>query len=129
MRAMLSERKRAFTETMGSTGPPSGVREKDIQVPSREPGRSITCRVHSPASETAPKEGGPLFVIFHGGGFCLGGLENEELHCRIFAKEVGVVMLNVDYRLAPENKFPAAPEDAWDVVKWVGIWKQREVAE
>ncbi|KAI9661182.1 MAG: hypothetical protein M1821_009509 [Bathelium mastoideum] len=118
MRAMLSERKRALTRTMGSTSPPAGVTEKDIQIPSRDVGRSIPCRVHAPTPETAPKEGSPLFVIFHGGGFCLGGLENEELHCRIFAKEFGVVMLNVDYRLAPENKFPAASNDAWDVVKW-----------
>ncbi|KAL9081013.1 MAG: hypothetical protein Q9157_000329 [Trypethelium eluteriae] len=118
MRAMLSERKRKLTATMGGSGPPTGITEKDIQVPSRESGRTITCRVHSPSPETAPREGSPLFVIFHGGGFCLGGLENEELLCRAFAKELGVVMLNVDYRLAPENPFPAAPEDAWDIVKW-----------
>ena len=119
MRAELADRKRALAAKRGDADPPAGVTEKDIQIPSREAGRSITCRVYAPTSETAPKEGSPLIFFFHGGGFCLGTLENEEWLCRTFTKELGFVTLNLDYRLAPENKFPAASDDAWDAVKWV----------
>ncbi|KAI9699525.1 MAG: hypothetical protein M1820_007156 [Bogoriella megaspora] len=117
MRAKLTARKRALTAAVGGAQVPANVKEKDIQVPSRDSGRTITCRVHAPIPDATPKEGSPLFVMFHGGGFCLGGLENEELQSRLFAQE-GVTVLNVDYRLAPEHPFPAAAEDAWDVVKW-----------
>ena len=57
--------------------------------------------------------------MLHGGGWCLGGLENEELNCRNFAQQLGCVCLNVDYRLAPEHPFPAAVNDSWDALKWV----------
>lgn len=57
--------------------------------------------------------------MLHGGGWCLGGLENEELNCRNFAQRLGCVCLNVDYRLAPEHPFPAAVNDSWDALKWV----------
>lgn len=58
-------------------------------------------------------------MVLHGGGFCLGGLENEELNCRNFAEKLGAVCVNVDYRLAPEHPFPAAVDDSWDALKWV----------
>jgi acetyl esterase/lipase len=54
----------------------------------------------------------------HGGGFCLGGLTDEEGHCRLFAKTFGASCINIDYRLAPEYKQPTAAHDCWDVLTW-----------
>lgn len=54
----------------------------------------------------------PLLVYFHGGGFVLGSLDSHDSLCRFLARHAGVAVLAVDYRLAPENPFPAAVDDA-----------------
>lgn len=53
-----------------------------------------------------------LLVYFHGGGWVLGGLDSADSVCRFLATHAGVAVLSVDYRLAPEHRFPAAPDDA-----------------
>ena len=58
-------------------------------------------------------------VMLHGGGFCLGGLDNEALLCRRWCEELNGVAINVDYRLSPEYKFPVPVYDCYDAVKWV----------
>lgn len=80
-------------------------------------GHKITVRIHSP--ETAPSSGSPLGVIYHGGGWCIGGLINEELLCRLMVTKYGMVVVNVDYRLGPEHKFPLGHNDCYDATKWV----------
>ena len=89
--------------------------EEDRQIPVRD-GSSITVRIHKP--KTPPKNGCPIFVVYHGGGFVFGGLENEVLLCRSFT-ELGGIAVNVDYRLAPEHPFPVPIVDAYDALKWV----------
>jgi hypothetical protein len=89
---------------------------EDLQIPVRD-GATITARIYRPT--TPPAEGSPVFVMYHGGGFCLGGLESEDLNCRIWAEKFGGVAVNVEYRLAPEHKFPVPVNDAYDALKWV----------
>ena len=89
--------------------------EEDKQIPVRD-GTSITVRIHSPKIPT--KDGSPVFVVFHGGGFCFGDLDNEEILCRKFTA-LGGIAVNVEYRLAPENPFPVPLYDAYDALKWV----------
>jgi len=60
-----------------------------------------------------------LIVIYHGGGFCLGRPENEGLTCQNFVHAFGAVCIALPYRLVPKFKFPYAPKDAWDALKWV----------
>ena len=60
----------------------------------------------------------PLLVYFHGGRFISGDLESHDAICRMLALEVGCRLLAVDYRLAPEHRFPAAVEDAALAVEW-----------
>lgn len=82
-------------------------------------GVDITVRIHRPRA--APAAGGsPGLVLWHGGGFCLGNCDNEVALCRRWTA-LGGVAVNVDYRLAPENPFPKAVEDAYDSLLWVGI--------
>ncbi|APE17552.1 hypothetical protein BOH72_22100 [Mycobacterium sp. WY10] len=61
----------------------------------------------------------PTVVFFHGGGFVLGDLDTHDQLCRRFCSGADAVVISVDYRLAPENPFPAAVDDAADALTWV----------
>lgn len=77
-------------------------------------------KVYSPnPKDDHEKERGPLLVMIHGGGFCLGMAEQEETHCRKWARNHRGVAVSVEHRLAPEVEFPVPVEDCWDVLRWV----------
>jgi acetyl esterase len=61
----------------------------------------------------------PVHVNFHGGGFVLPGAEMDDALCRFLAAEAGVVVVNVEYAVAPPYRFPAPPRQAYDIVRWV----------
>ncbi|MEX8500565.1 alpha/beta hydrolase [Leptothrix ochracea] len=61
----------------------------------------------------------PVLLYLHGGGFVLGGLETHDSLCRQIALRSGVAVLALDYRLAPEHRFPAAVEDVWAALQWL----------
>jgi acetyl esterase len=80
------------------------VTTRDVTLPS-----SIAARLYVPAG--APAEG-PLVVYYHGGGWVVGSIASHDRSCRWLAHLAGVRVVAVDYRLAPEHRFPAAVEDA-----------------
>lgn len=61
----------------------------------------------------------PALVYFHGGGFVLGSITSHDRVCRIVADEARCVVINVEYRCAPEHRFPAATDDALAAFRWV----------
>jgi acetyl esterase len=61
----------------------------------------------------------PALLYFHGGGFTIGSIQTHDNLCRSLAAKSGVMVLSLDYRLAPEHPFPAAPDDALDTLRWV----------
>jgi acetyl esterase len=74
-----------------------------------------------PVRVYAPQGRGPfpLVVFFHGGGWVLGDLDTHDPFCRSICASAGCVVVSVGYRLAPENRFPAAPDDALAATRWV----------
>ena len=85
---------------------------EDVKIPGTE--CEIPARAYTPA--LAKNSGG--VVYFHGGGFVIGDVEAYDPFCRALANASGSVVISVDYRLAPEHKFPTAVNDAIDSVKW-----------
>src|SRR5579884_1092068 len=79
------------------------------------PDGSVTVRIYTPEG-TAPF---PVLVFFHGGGWVIGDLDTHDGICRSLANGAGCIVASVDYRLAPEHKFPAAPEDCYAATVWV----------
>jgi acetyl esterase/lipase len=73
-----------------------------------------------PVERIAPAEGEALgtLVFFHGGGFIIGDIDSHQAHAIRLANRARLVVLNVDYRLAPEHRFPAAAEDAIAATRW-----------
>ena len=79
------------------------------------PGGDIPVRVYRPEEGTVL----PVLVYFHGGGWVIGSLESHDGTCRELARDAGCVVVAVDYRLAPENRYPAAADDCYAVTCWV----------
>ncbi len=74
----------------------------------------VPCRLYRPSAE----RGVPLVVYLHGGGWVVGDLDTHDHICRTIARNAGMAVLSVDYRLAPEHKFPAALDDAQSATEW-----------
>jgi len=90
------------------------VKVKERSIPAS--GRSIAARVYRPAGASGIL---PVVVFFHGGGFVVCTLETHDPYCRALATEAGVMVVSVDYRLAPEYKFPAGVDDCLAATEWV----------
>jgi acetyl esterase len=101
-------------ETAELSGPGEDVAEvRDVSVPG--PGGDIGVRVFRPAGD-GPL---PLVAYLHGGGWVMGSLDGFDPLCRALANASGAVVASIDYRLAPEHPFPAAPDDALAAVRWL----------
>jgi acetyl esterase len=79
-------------------------------------GAQIPVRIYRPEGGPAVT---PALVWFHGGGWVIGSLDGSDFGCRIMANASGCTVISVDYRLAPEYKFPTAVDDCLAVTKWV----------
>lgn len=77
---------------------------------------NIPVRIYTPKASDTPL---PIVVYYHGGGMVIGTLDSYDTLCRQLAVQSHCIVISVDYRLAPENKFPAAVEDAWNTALWV----------
>jgi acetyl esterase/lipase len=80
------------------------------------PAGPISIRIYWPPTDHATT---PVLVFFHGGGFIAGDLDTHDGTCRQHAVGADVVVVSVDYRLAPEHPYPAAVDDAWAATQWV----------
>ncbi|EER39664.1 alpha/beta hydrolase [Histoplasma capsulatum var. duboisii H88] len=94
-------------------------KQEDISIKRKESdGLDVNLRCFTPIAEKAPAGGWPVLIYFHGGGWVLGNIDTENVVCTNICSRAECVVITVDYRLAPENPFPAAVHDCWEAVLW-----------
>jgi len=103
---------RALMEARGTDPAPGVYKVENFNIDG--PGGPIPLRVYT------PKGNGPLPILvwYHGGGWVLGNLNTTDVACRHLCNKAQCIVVSVDYRLAPESKFPAAAEDCFIATKW-----------
>lgn len=106
---------REMADTLGLPAPTIGKVE---DATCQGPAGALPLRIYS------PQTGGvntplPVLLFIHGGGFVIGDLETHDKVCRTLCHHAGMVVIAVDYRLAPEHPFPAAVDDAEAALRWV----------
>jgi acetyl esterase len=109
-----AETREAFKGIAAFGGPPeplANVEERSIPGP----GGQIPLRIYTPEG----KGPHPVILYFHGGGWVIGDFDTHDGLCRHLAKQASAVVVSVGYRLAPEHKFPAAPDDCYAATCWV----------
>ncbi len=79
-------------------------------------GENIPVRIYTPRSAAGPL---PVIMFCHGGGFVICSIDSHDQFCRSMANGTGAVVVSVEYRRAPEHRFPAAAEDAYTVLRWI----------
>jgi acetyl esterase len=107
-RRNMQRRARAFAGT-----PLPMARVEELSLPG--PAIAIPARLYVPRDDGARR---PLVVYYHGGGWVVGDLETHDATCRFLAREIDAAVLSIDYRLAPEHRFPAAVDDACAAFAW-----------
>ena len=114
--SLAEQRRASVLGVLAEAGTPESVSAvEDRFLPG--PGGDLLTRIYTPASAGS----GPLpaLVYFHSGGWVFGSVEGHDAICRALANRAGCLVVSVDYRLAPEYPFPAAPEDCYAATLWV----------
>lgn len=105
--------RKGYVAFAGLAGPPPelfSVEDRSIAGPAG----ALPIRIYRPSADVLP-----VLVWVHGGGWTIGDLETDNTRCAVMAQRAGIVVVSVDYRLAPEHPFPAAIHDTVAAVKWV----------
>ena len=89
-------------------------RVEDFHIPARD-GAALAARLYAPSLDA----GLPLLLYLHGGGFTIGSIATHDTLCRELARLAGCMVVSLDYRLAPQHRFPTASNDAWDALQWL----------
>ncbi|MDN3920627.1 alpha/beta hydrolase [Roseateles violae] len=87
-------------------------RIENLQIPG--PAGALAARLYAPSDAQLP-----VLLYLHGGGFTIGSLETHDSLCRQLALRSGAAVVSLDYRLAPEHRFPAAVDDSWAALRWL----------
>ena len=112
--ASVADTRKAFDGIAAFGGPIQAVaRVEDRRIPG--PAGEIPLRIYTPQ----PRGTLPVLVYYHGGGWVIGTFDTHDAVCRHLANRSGAIVVSVDYRMAPEHKFPAAAEDCYAATCWV----------
>lgn len=114
----LAAARAGFAELVAQAPPPdrSGVRAEDRTVPGPQGAPDVVVRVFTPESGAGSRPG---VLDIHGGGFVVGNRDLDDGVNLAIAREVGAVVVSVEYRLAPETPFPGPVEDCYAALQWL----------
>ena len=112
---------RRQSRLVGGSQPVGLVR--DLMIPGAED--EIPARLYVPHSQVATPAPSPLLFFVHGGGMMYGDLDSHDAICRFLAERADVRVISIDYRLAPEHRFPAAVDDCWASFQWVSEYAEQ----
>lgn len=104
-------------EGKGAPPPLEMAKVEDKKIPG--PGGSLALRIYTPKRENKDKTPVPVVVYYHGGGWVIGDVNAYDSSARALAKGAEAIVVSADYRRAPEQKFPAAHDDAYAAYEWV----------
>jgi acetyl esterase/lipase len=93
----------------------AGLSVLDVAIPHRQGGGEVPARVYAPAGRSSALPG---LLYLHGGAYVTGGLSGVDFRARMLADQADVVVVTVDYRLAPEHPYPAGLEDSYTALEW-----------
>lgn len=111
-----AERRRAHEALFAPLGlPPAQLTDVSERV-IPGPGGPLRVRIYTPRDAVTPSR--PLLVYFHGGGMSVGSLEQYDPLCQRLSQRSSAIVVSVDYRLTPENRFPAPVDDAYAALQW-----------
>jgi acetyl esterase len=110
----VEEARQVIVQLFGTTGDPEAIGAVQNRTIPGAAGEMPT-RIYTP-SGTGPF---PVLVYSHGGGWVIGNLDAYDATCRALTNAAGCIVVAMEYRLAPEHKFPAAPEDCYAATQWV----------
>ena len=118
MASMTAAQARAFYDIGGPMldlqPAPKVDRVEDFTLPARD-GHRLPARLYAPRSNSAL----PVLLYLHGGGFTVGSLATHDVLCRQLSRHGHCAVVSLDYRLAPEHRFPTAVNDSWDALNWL----------
>jgi acetyl esterase/lipase len=116
--AAARERSREYLDALSANVDVSTLTVEDRTIPGSEGGPEVTVRVYAPREPSGPV---PAVLYIHGGGFFVGSIDSEHGGSASLARELGVVVVSVEYRLAPEHPFPAGLEDCYAALVWLHV--------
>lgn len=116
--ATIEEQRKAWAYYTGRLNQPAPADMKVWDETASAAGRAVPVRVYRPAA--APAASAPAVIYIHGGGFMKGDLDSSDSVAWGFAEQARAVVVSVDYLLTPEHPYPAAFDDCWATLLWLG---------
>jgi acetyl esterase/lipase len=93
-----------------------GILIENIHIPGQDDRAQVRLRIYNPESVAVPT---PALIWMHGGGYLIGRPEQDDASCIQYVRELGITVVSVDYRLAPNHPFPAGLDDCYSALQWV----------
>lgn len=111
-----AQAKAAYAKSVGvlDVPKPALARVEELQIRARD-GAQLPARLYASSTDS----GLPALLYTHGGGFTIGSIESHDIFCRTLSELSGAAVVSLDYRLAPEHRFPTAVHDSWDALAWL----------
>ncbi len=111
----VAEARASYTAGAEVLEPPRAAlaRVESVVIPASD-GTVLDARLYAPSNDVLP-----VLLFMHGGGFTIGNLETHDSLCRQIALRSEAAVLALDYRLAPEHRFPCAVDDSWAALRWL----------